>query len=981
MMSPNVRTKLSLFTTLLMLLQLFIFVTPGMASETIGSVDKYKTKGPQYMPLRPDLLNQKGLPEGPVMKSFGSNMGSTFTSKANDNINPKLPDGSIKPKMSPAPELDQSGRLLVPQIGTKKSVAIMVYFENDPFEPGIDQNYFNDMLFNDTPGANSMHNYYKEQSYGQLNIDGIVLGPYKSDYNIDYYAQDTATNNNGIDDANVQIYELARESVQKAVYDNPDFNWDDYDQDSDGFIDNVIIIQAGPGQEEGAPANKSIWSHQSAIPGGEPVGDGLKVANYTMQPETGKIGVFAHEYGHVLGLPDLYDVSYTITGAGEWELMASGSWNNNGETPAGLSAWSKHYLGWLNYTEPNEDLKDLVLQNTVDYPEALRLWTNGQGSNTYYLVENRQKKGYDSFLPGEGLLVWWIDNPERFVDYNRVNVQVPTCMPVEADGNYNLWSSGLLQSNSGDAGDPFPGSTNNTAFTFTSTPNATTYDLLNPNNWEVSGLWDGLYTGVSLWNIQAQDPSANIKTYKFDTTVKNGILLTPRTSLSQSSLTLGQSINLEYVLLNDNTVVNIYVVDGNGSLVRNLITSNTENKGIHSISWDGKKNNGSYVSAGNYKIRIETSVTSTNTKNPLGGGSSFERTATSSHELAIQVTSNNTGSIGGGGGGGGGGISTDSSKESIIGDFEFNEAVSESKETGRVEISTSGKEVRLNEKQLKRVVETNKPMALSVNNVGIVLSNQLVQRLLEIGNASFTVEPVTVNQAQSIMAQADNRNQFKLVDNIYEITISAGKKEFTFKDDETVTAELPVPASARKLAGQGKLTVGYYNPTEKKWEDMNATYNEKKNTMAFTTSHFSKYAVLEKTAQADVMRKPAVIKLTLGQVEAQLNGYKYSLDAKPFLDTEVNRTLVPVRFVSEALGCKVDWIAKDKKVEIKKGNNVVVLTLGSKEVLVNGRKSIMDCAPNIMPPGRTFVPLRFISETLGAKVQYDQATQSITITE
>ncbi len=90
---------------------------------------------------------------------------------------------------------------------------------------------------------------------------------------------------------------------------------------------------------------------------------------------------------------------------------------------------------------------------------------------------------------------------------------------------------------------------------------------------------------------------------------------------------------------------------------------------------------------------------------------------------------------------------------------------------------------------------------------------------------------------------------------------------------------------------------------------------------------------------------------------------------------------MPVRFISEALGCKVDWIAKDNKVEIRKGSNLIVLTLGSKEAVVNGQKSMMDSAPGTLPPGRTFVPLRFISETLGTTVVYDQATQTIKISD
>ncbi|MFZ5899034.1 MAG: copper amine oxidase N-terminal domain-containing protein [Bacillota bacterium] len=89
---------------------------------------------------------------------------------------------------------------------------------------------------------------------------------------------------------------------------------------------------------------------------------------------------------------------------------------------------------------------------------------------------------------------------------------------------------------------------------------------------------------------------------------------------------------------------------------------------------------------------------------------------------------------------------------------------------------------------------------------------------------------------------------------------------------------------------------------------------------------------------------------------------------------------MPIRFVSEALGAKVDWDAATRRVAIKDGGKVIVLTLGVPSALVNGQTTAIDCAPATMPPGRTFVPLRFVSETLGAVVDYDPVTRQITIT-
>jgi len=123
-----------------------------------------------------------------------------------------------------------------------------------------------------------------------------------------------------------------------------------------------------------------------------------------------------------------------------------------------------------------------------------------------------------------------------------------------------------------------------------------------------------------------------------------------------------------------------------------------------------------------------------------------------------------------------------------------------------------------------------------------------------------------------------------------------------------------------------------------------------------------------------------VIKLTIGQAEAVVDGGPCTLDAAPYVNDQAGRTLVPVRFVSAALGAGVDWNPETGQVTITDGGKEIILTPGSKNVLVNGQTTAIDCAPETRPPGRTFVPLRFVSETLGAKVDYEAATGAITIT-
>jgi|GEM_PF-666750 len=139
--------------------------------------------------------------------------------------------------------------------------------------------------------------------------------------------------------------------------------------------------------------------------------------------------------------------------------------------------------------------------------------------------------------------------------------------------------------------------------------------------------------------------------------------------------------------------------------------------------------------------------------------------------------------------------------------------------------------------------------------------------------------------------------------------------------------------------------------------------------ITFTVDKFSTFAVIR------VGRR--TVKLTVGSTAATVDGKPYTLDAAPYITA--GRTLVPVRFVSEALGADVEWIEEKRQVVIRDGGKEIVLTVGSFAVTVDGAEQALDCAPE-QRPGCVFVPLRFVSETLGATVEYDAATQAVTIT-
>lgn len=268
---------------------------------------------------------------------------------------------------------------------------------------------FQQMINQDGWHSGSMNQYYQEVSYGQLSLNADYRPWIVSTQPASYYAYNTGYHS-------YRVKELVREAVDSAEANGVNFAL--YDNDNDGTVDGLFIVHVGPGAEEGGQ-QQYIWSHSSnlAYAGLSVVYDGKTIGPYIIMPETYQgdhveIGVFCHEYGHALGLPDLYDTDGTSEGVGNYCLMGSGSWGGNSNSPqlpVHLSPWCKKKLGWLAI--------DTVRLNTVNYalpavelnPLVLRIWTEGASGNQYFLVENRRKLRFDTNLPNNGLLIWHID--------------------------------------------------------------------------------------------------------------------------------------------------------------------------------------------------------------------------------------------------------------------------------------------------------------------------------------------------------------------------------------------------------------------------------------------------------------------------------------------------------------------------------------------------------------------------------------------
>jgi M6 family metalloprotease-like protein len=345
---------------------------------------------------------------------------------------------------------------------------------------------FDDMMNQDGySSSGSFAEYFAEVSYNNHSINGTVVGWYTASENRAYYAFSDP-------DHYLHAAELVREAVDAAEAAGIDFSG--FDADNDGEVDAVFVVHQGQGAEDGSN-DDFLWSHHwylsSAGSGLDVEHDGKTIDRYIIMPETYggahvNIGVYCHEYGHVLGLPDLYDTddSEESEGIGNWGLMAGGSWGGDGASPdfpSHLSAWSKMELEWLVPLIVQQNIIGQNIPSIESNAFALQIWTEGAPQTEYFLVSNRQQTGFDRNLPGCGLLVWHVDETvggNQDETHKKVDLE-------SADGNLDLDD----MVNRGDGGDPFPGSSNNTNFEHTTDPNSDSYG--------------GLETGVGVLNISS----------------------------------------------------------------------------------------------------------------------------------------------------------------------------------------------------------------------------------------------------------------------------------------------------------------------------------------------------------------------------------------------------------------------------------------------------------------------------------------------
>ncbi|WP_415952118.1 immune inhibitor A domain-containing protein [Streptomyces sp. KLOTTS4A1] len=304
------------------------------------------------------------------------------------------------------------------------------------WQPDFNREHFQDLYFGE--GGNSVKKYYEKQSSGRYSVDGDVSDWVKVEYNEARYGSNYCG-----DSTCASVWDLVRDGTQQwaedqkaagktdaeikamlAEYDQ----WDRYDFDgdgdfneSDGYIDHFQIVHAGEDESAGggAQGGDAIWAHRwyaygsdygrtgpvENKAGGTEIGDtGMWVGDYTIQPENGGLGVFAHEYGHDLGLPDLYDTAGGDNSTGYWTLMSSGSWLGDGKDsiggmPGDMTAWDKLQLGWLNYETAKAGERSLHKLGVAEY----------NTKNAQALVVELPKKTVTTPVvePAAGEKQWW----------------------------------------------------------------------------------------------------------------------------------------------------------------------------------------------------------------------------------------------------------------------------------------------------------------------------------------------------------------------------------------------------------------------------------------------------------------------------------------------------------------------------------------------------------------------------------------------
>lgn len=504
------------------------------------------------------------------------------TTRNSSRMAPHADNRSIAPK---ATITSQSGIGLFPgttypKTGSPKGLIILVEYSDVKFASNYDAgDYFNRMMsekgFSDYYGTGSALDWFTDASNGQFTPDFDVFGPITLSNKQAYYgANDTWGNDQRAEYMVIDGCRLLDSQI----------NFKDYDTDDDGYVDNVFVFYAGKGEADGG-SDDTVWPHQWELSsaGVSLKLDGVSINRYACSNElTGTtpagIGTFIHEFSHVMGLPDLYHttdaVYYTPS---EWSILDYGPYNNNGRTPPTYSIFERNAMGWIN---------PIVLDKTPRQIELTHIETSNSGcliptsnNNEFFLLENRQQKGWDTYVPGHGMLIWHIDYNASVWSSNAVNnTKSHQYVDIEeANNNPNGYSTSISQNWA------FPGTSGKyTDFTDTSTPNMKT--------------WSGTALNTPITNIKESNGIISFDVCGGVPDIESPIAYQPDTdNIGNNFFTASWSEvdgAVDYL---------IYVYDiQEGETFTDVNTFGSGSSLTHATGWTSDNSNGVYSSTGNY---------------------------------------------------------------------------------------------------------------------------------------------------------------------------------------------------------------------------------------------------------------------------------------------------------------------------------------------------------------------------------------------
>lgn len=540
-----------------------------------------------------------------------------------------------------------------PVSGTAFIPVILADFVDNPAERLLHtQEAFQSMLFDKgyAYGAGSMRDYYLDQSGGMFDVTGevspwLLMPRTYSTYAGSRFGYQTSEPND---------FTLVKDAVAMA---DPVMDFCRGDTNNDGYVDTLFVVHAGPGAEEVA---SGIWSIKWSLPTAYTTrdvcanGQAVRVKTFTIEPEEYasdrftpagapsrmiSIGVFCHEFGHILGLPDLYDTDYSGGGhVGTWDVMSTGTYGFTGRRPwrpVPFSAWTKIQLGWAQAHNVSEDSPQIPIpagdgSHSGVFKGIYRIAAGGSSSaSEYFLVENRRPEGYATDFPGGGIAVWHVDSSQK----NNDNDSRPLLALVQADGRNDLRATGTF----GDAGDLFPGSSGNRG--------------IDESTWPSTDLYSGGDSGIAVWRIS--DAAATTIVDLFispgaprppltDTELSTEPTPTPAPNTSPTPLLPVDDTGLEdvvpqtdgaapeitnvsdgpdpfvpgaggrggrvdiYFKLTENAVVTIGVYNKEGKRVKRLLREMPRMGGTtSSVVWTGKNERKKVVPAGKYVYKIK----------------------------------------------------------------------------------------------------------------------------------------------------------------------------------------------------------------------------------------------------------------------------------------------------------------------------------------------------------------------------------------